>query len=534
MNTFVQRHASAVIGMLSGFDRLLFRGTLRRLATAAGMSSFLSYAGVLLKDFGDYSMELTNQVKEQSLAVAEAAGRPVKYLPDPSVRKEDLARQIATRDRIEQGLVCVFTAVESCRSFEIHRNRSSKRLELRSQNRRCLHVYHYMIHPQLGFLHARLQTWLPFTLGICINGREWLSRQMDREGLGYVRRDNCFVDLADADRAQALMDRQLRTDWKTTLDGIAALVHPAHARLFGPGSDYPIEPYWSAQQSEWASDVMFKSPGQLAGLYPRLIRQGMETMGSRDVLRFLGKRVPAGRNAHPLFIGQVVSDLKDRPEGMRVKHAVNGNSVKMYDKQGSVLRVETTINQPDEFKVFRGTEAEPAKKQWRELRKGVADLHRRAQVSQASNTRYLETMATVTAATTLGQVLTPLCRARRKNGVRARALRPFESADMTLLEVVGRGQFAINGFRNRDVREALFGPDTAGDDQNHRNNQNVTIRRRRSGQVTRQLRLLRAHGLIRKVPRTHRYLLSDKGRMLVTLLAASKDADATQLVKNAA
>ena len=235
-------------------------------------------------------MDLTKQVKDQSLAVAEAAGRPVRYLADPSIRKEDLAREIARRDGIDKGLVCVFTAVESCRSFEIHRNRAGKRLELRSQNRRCLHVYHYMIHPQLGFLHARLQTWLPFTLSVCINGREWLAHQMDRAGLGYVRRDNCFIDLANVDRAQALMDRQLKTDWKRTLDGIAALAHPAHEPLFGPRSAYPIDPYWSAQQSEWASDVMFKDPQLLASLYPRLIRQGMETMGSRDVLRFLGKK----------------------------------------------------------------------------------------------------------------------------------------------------------------------------------------------------------------------------------------------------
>ena len=525
MNGFVQRNASAVIGMLSGFDRLLFRGTLRRIANAAGMSSFLSYRGILLKDFGEYSMDLTKQVKDQSLAVAEAAGRPVRYLADPSIRKEDLAREIARRDGIDKGLVCVFTAVESCRSFEIHRNRAGKRLELRSQNRRCLHVYHYMIHPQLGFLHARLQTWLPFTLSVCINGREWLAHQMDRAGLGYVRRDNCFIDLANVDRAQALMDRQLKTDWKRTLDGIAALAHPAHEPLFGPRSAYPIDPYWSAQQSEWASDVMFKSPGLLAGLYPRLIRQGMETMGSRDVLRFLGKRVPEGRNAHPKFVGQVLSDLKDRPEGMRLKHAVNGNSVKMYDKQGSVLRVETTINQPDEFKVYRGTEAEPAKKQWRDLRKGVADLHRRAQVSQASNTRYLETMAAVTVPTTLGQSLAPLCRAKQKDGVRVRGLRPFDAADMKLLEVVGRGEFALNGFRNRDVRELLLGRDDERD---------LTTRRRRSGQVTRQLRLLRAHGVIKKVSGTHRYLLSEKGSTLITLLAAAKDADTTQLVKNAA
>jgi hypothetical protein len=527
MHEFVQRHAPSVIGMLSGFDRLLFRGTLRRIANAAGLSSFLRYTGVLLKDFAAHAEALTEQVKAASVGVAEAAGRPVQYLPDPSVRKEDLARGIAKRDGIDAGPVCVFSAVGPCWSFEAHRDRAAKRLALQARRRRrCLHLYHYSIHPQLGFLHARVQTWLPFTVSVCVNGREWLGRQTDAAGLGYRRRENCFVDLADVGRAQALMDGQLTTGWKGVLDGTAAAAHPAHAALFGPTSGYPIDHYWSVQQSEWATDVMFRSPKLLSDLYPRLIRQGMETMGSRDVLRFPGKAVPEGRNAHPRFAGEVVSDLKERPEGMRLKHAVNGNSVKVYDKQGSVLRVETTINQTREFKVFRGTEAEPDKRQWRKLRKGVADLHRRAEVSRASNERYLASMAAVERAATVGESLAPLCRAVTRDGVRARALRPFDAGDTKLLAAVGRGEFAVNGFRNRDVRDLLL----AGEDDP----KDAAARRRRSGQVTRKLRLLRAHGVIKKVPRTHRYLLTDKGKTLITLLSAAKDADTKRLTAIAA
>jgi hypothetical protein len=419
--------------------------------------------------------------------------------------------------------------VEPCWSFEIHRSAAAKQLQLRSRQRRCLHVYHYLIHPQLGFCHARVQTWLPFNVSVCVNGREWLSRQLDAAGIGYRRRANCFTDLADIGLAQALMDAQLTTDWRAVLDGIAAAAHPAHAALFGSSSGYPIDPYWSVQQSEWATDVMFKSPPLLSALYPRLIRQGVETLGSRDVLRFLGKAVPEGRNAHPRFVGEVVSDLKERPEGMRLKHAVNGNSVKMYDKQGSVLRVETTVNQTREFKVFRGTEAEPQKRQWRTLRKGVADLHRRAEVSQASNERYLASMAAVERTATVGQSLAPLCRpvTTRDGGVRARALRPFDdAADTKLLAAVGRGAFAVNGFRNRDVRELLLGKADPKED--------AAARRRRSGQVTRKLRLLRAHGLIKKVPRTHRYVLTEKGTTVVTLLRAARDADTKRLTAIAA
>lgn len=527
MDSFVQRHASSVIGTLSGFDRLLFRGTLRRLASAKGLFSYLWMLKVLLKDFGDWSQDLTRQVRDCAEQVVREAGRPILYLRDSSLRKEELARRIARRDGIDRGLVCMLTAVEPCCSYDINRNRATRKLELVPRQRKCLHLYHYRIDPVFGFMHARLQTWLPFNLKLCINGREWLSRQMDQAGIGYLRRENCFTRLSDPLAAQTLLDEQLNSDWPKLLEAVHQVVHPGYQALFGPSSAVPVDRYWSVDQSEWATDVMFKDALSLAALYPRLIGQGIRTLGSRDVMRFLGHRVPAshgGVNGH--FSGEVVSDVKQRPEGMRLKHRVNGNSVKMYDKQGSILRVETTINDAAQFKVYRGTEAEPDKRLWRPMRKGVADLHRRAQVSQASNGRYLEAMAAVEQTLSVGQSLGPVCRPITYAGARVRALRPFDAGDMTLLEAVSRGEFAIRGFRNRDIRALLFGPDQDTD--------TATLRRRRSGQITRKLRLLRAHGLIKKVPRTHRYLLSDKGTNLITVLLAARDADAKRLTAMAA
>ena len=171
MNSFVQRHSQSVMGVLSGFDRLLFRGTIRMLATAKGLMGYLWAGQMLLKDFGNWSQQLTERVKEESLQVARDAGRPVIYLNDNSLRKEDLARSIARRDGIDRGLVCVLSAVEPCWSYDIHRNRAQKKLQLVSRQRKCLHLYHYHIHEQFGLSHARLQTWLPFNIRVCLNGR---------------------------------------------------------------------------------------------------------------------------------------------------------------------------------------------------------------------------------------------------------------------------------------------------------------------------------------------------------------------------
>jgi hypothetical protein len=516
MKAFVQRHCASVIGTLSGFDRLLFRGTQRMLATARGMMNYLWAQQIKLTEFGDWSQELTRQVRAESEQVAVDAGRPVLYVNDSAIGKEDLARQIAQRDKIERGLVCVLSAVEPCWSYDLHRDRANKKLVLVSRRRKCLHLYHYLMHEEVGMMHVRLQTWLPFNLKACLNGRSWLARQMERSGIAYVQKDNCFTHVADVEAAQARMDEQLKTDWPALLGGLARQAAPAQKRLLTL-EDRPLEYYWSADQSEWATDLMFKDEQSLALVYPKLVRQGVLTLGATDVLKFMGKRLD-GR-----FKGEAATDLKRRPQGVRLKHRVDANSVKMYDKQGSVLRVETTINDPSRFKVYRGTEAEPDKLQWRELRKGVADLHRRAQVSQACNERYLSHLAQVECPATFGEELAPLSTGRTRDGRRYRGLRVLEEHDAKLLAAVADGRFALNGFRNGDIRLALFG--TAAEKAESR---------RQAGQVSRRLALLKAHGLVRRVPRTRRWMLSDQGKRVTTLLAAARNASAPELVKIAA
>jgi hypothetical protein len=446
----------------------------------------------------------------------------VEYLAKPSISKEDYARAIAERDGVREGLIAVLHAVEPCYSFRIGYQRDTGHIEVENALRKCTHYYTYWMDPQWGFCHVRVQTWMPFTVHICANGREWLARQMDRAGIAYRRRENCFVWVQDVERVQALLDAQLSTDWGRSLRTLLLRSHPAYFKLLdlSPQADY----YWSADASEWASDVMFRSAAKLRALYPQLIAHGVRNLGSREVLRFLGRSVPAHGGVNRKFAGEVTTDLRERPEGMRIKHRVNANSIKMYDKQGSVLRVETTINDTRDFRIFRTEENRPrGRKGWRILRKGVADMHRRAQVSQAANDRYFESLAAVEKTTPLGELTQDLCRRVRWKGTHVRALQPLSAEDARLLEAVSRGEFVVNGFRNRDLRQILHG--AAADS---------LTEKRQSAAVTRKLRLLRAHGLIRKVSHTHRYVLSAKGRLCITALLAARAADTNKLVTSAA
>ena len=511
MNAFIQAHASKIIGMISGWDRVRFRGTVRMLANVPGLERFLKCTGRLLKDFKEHVVTLSRGVRAASLGAAERSGRPVVHLQDPGVCKEDLAREIQRRDGIKEGLICVLTAVEPCWSFNLRSNRELGVLELEGARRKCQHLYHYMVHPAWGFMHVRLQTWLPMNVHVCINGREWLSRQMDAAGIEYVRRENCFAWISDVAGAQELLWEQVRFNWEGALGELIGQVHPGFATIQG---GLRIGYYWSVDESEWASDVMFKNAGELSRLYGRLIRHGMESLGSREVLRFLGRRVERGIT--PRLALEVTSDLGRRAEGIRIKHRVGSNSVKMYNKEQTVLRVETTINRASELKAPR---ARGEKVCWERMCKGVGNIDQRAAASEAANQRYMEAMSAVEDTLSLQALTEDLAKPVAGPKLRARGLNLLGREDARLLEVVGDGTFLLQGFRNGDLQRMLYDGPAESDVE----------KRRRSGQATRKLRLLRAHGLIEKIEGTHRYMVCSKGRQVITALQAARAANVTQL-----
>lgn len=526
-NPFVAQHQADVIGVLHGLDRIRFKGSLPQLYCPRAMNAYLQVKGVLFKDFKDFACGLTERIKAAALRMAQVAGRPFRYLASCHTRKEELARQWIQEHGIQEGLVGVLGCVEGCRTYFLCGNRQTKKLELRLQSGKCQHFYFYHLHREFGLMHLRLQSWFPFQVQVCLNGRHWLARQMDRHHLDYIQKENCFTWVGQVKGAQRLLDKQLEINWPDELDLILRHNHTLAQEICQPlGLRY----YWTTQESEFATDVLFKSPAPLQKLYPAVVRHAITSFSSTDVMRFLGRRVPAHGVVHPRFEGQVVSDLKARPEGLRVKHSVDANSIKMYDKQGSVLRVETTINNPKDFRVFRSAQSGPhgraksaGKKSWRTLRRSVVDLKRRAEVSRASNERYLTALAATAGKVPLFQWVHSVGKPVEHNGRRVRALNPWSSKDADLLRAVNRGEFKINGFRNRDLRPLLFTTQTT-----------AQLEKRRAGIVTRKIALLKAHGLIKKIQGTHRYVLTNKGATTITALLAALQADVSQLTQLAA
>lgn len=515
MQQFIARFEKMIQGVVSGFDRLLFRGSLRNLNHAHGMEVYLYMNNILFKDYAEHAKRLSQRIKQASIAPILKQELPVRYIERGDVDKDLLARQIAAERGITSGDVCVLSAMELAPTFR------HEGTHMVTRKRPSLALYHYLIHPEFGWMYARLQTWFPFTIHIYINGREWLARRMDREGLDYVRQDNCFPWIEDYGRAKQFLDEQRKASWATCWKPFVDRLNPLHREIFGK---FEANYYWTVPQCEWATDIVFQ-PGALERLSPRFLEHGMLSFSSPDVMQFLGRKIRLDGTLPAPFAGEITTSFRRRETGNRIKHCINGNSLKCYGKAhtpvGDLFRVETTTNQVEDFKVYRPKEGGPEDQlQWRTMRRGVADLHRRAEISQKANERYLNALSTVDDTTSLSELVRRLEQPCQEGSRRVRALHPFSAEDHALLEAVNRGEFALNGLRNRDLQGLLFASDVAP---------SPTEKRRRSAWVSRKLRLLRAHGLIQKVPHTHRYQITPAGRLTITAVLAADRSTLAQL-----
>jgi hypothetical protein len=438
---------------------------------------------------------------------AAEAGRPYLYLEQTYSRrrgcsKEQLAREIAERDGVAEGLICVLAAVEPCSSFDILRNRESKRLELRRRRRQCLHFYFYWLDRRLGFCHLRLQSWLPFEIQVWINGREALSRELTSRRVAHLRHANAILKLADFALAQSLADRLAARRWPRMLDRLARQANPHLPMLRSAG----VGPYWWViDQAELATDLAFSSRQALEQLLPALVAHAASAFSAEDVLRFLGRKL------HPALAAEVTTDARRRPEGWRVKHRLAANTIKLYDK-ANVLRIETTINDPSQFRVLRRKNGRHV---WCPMRKGIANLHRYYQVGAAANERYLDALAAASETRHGIAVLDRHTRPITNRGRRHPRLNPVDRDELALYRAVLAGEHTIVGFRNTHLRRRLYSQPPRGQQET----------RRRCAHVSRQIAKLRGHGLIAKVPKQRLYRVTAHGRRYMTAAIALHDHD---------
>jgi hypothetical protein len=479
-------------GVLSCFDRIVFKSYLP-LTWAGAMESLLARNACRIKDFGRFVQQQSAWIVKHAQNIAQQAGRPLIYLRG-NQRKEELVQRMIRAEGLREGLVCVLRAVEPCSSFKMVPGKGRPRLV--SARRKCLSYYFYFLDREMGLIHVRIQSWFPLTIQVCVNGHEILARELDRHGIAYRKEDNACSWIADLRRARRFADRLVRIPWHRRLKRFAQRVNPLLGNLLR-GSDY----YWVTDQAAYATDVMFENRASLKPYYDQWVKHATLYFTAEDVLTFLGRRL------HANFQGEVLTDSKKkRWPGARVKHRVKENWIKMYDKHGCVLRIETVINQPREFKVRRrGKRKGRTVTDWFPLLKGLGHLFRYAQIARAANGRYLDALAAVEPPARATKAMHRLARPVRRAQRSFRGFNPALEEYVELFAALLRGEHAIHGIRNQTLRQHLFGE-----------TRNRVLRRRQANRTSRLLKRLHVHGLVAKIPRTRPWRLTAHGTVVIT------------------
>lgn len=498
MKEFVRRHEARIHGVLSCFDRMLFRGYLP-IMSGWSMAQFLKGQGVGNAGLKPFLLENAERVKAHAIALAKRHERPYQYLTT-GMRKEDAARKLAERDGIEEGLVCIFSALEPCRTFSFRFTTHSAFVQ--PARRKCLHLYFYFMDRDLGLIHVRVQSWFPLQIQVYLNGHEWLARKLTAHGVRYTKHDNAFVWIEDMARAQRFADRFASLNWPAILNRYAKRVTPQLQDILRG-----CQHYWVSAQSEYSTDIVFKTRQDLCELYPKLLSHSTLCFGAQEVMNFLGRKL------HGKFEGEIVSDLSSfvcrRTGGSRIKHRVKENWLKMYDKSGLVLRVETVINNPEEFRVRKQVLRQGKRTtEWVAMRKGVAYLFRYREVSLQANGRYLDALAGVDNPTDAKRALERVTTSKQDAaGRRCGGFNPLARQDAQLFQSLMDGEHCLRGFANRDIRARLQSrliSQAGGHDT-----------RKQSAKVSRIFRRCHAHGLIAKIPHTRRWRVTGYGRQVM-------------------
>ena len=490
---FLAKFASLIVCTLHCFDRVIFKGHL----ALAAPSQLELFVDCVLQVRRSHFMNVIAPAYAQQLVahaqrLAAKAGRTYLYRTG-SFKKDQWAERLIREERIEHGLVGVLCTLETCNSFQLIPGEGRPQLVSRPRQQRVL--YYYFLDSQLGLIHVRLQTWLPFTLQVYVNGHDWLAQQLVRLGLGFVLQHNAFTQLDDPAKAQRQADRFAKLRWNVILNRYAHLVNPLLHQVL---RRYRV--HWVVDQAEFATDLLFTSPAALLGLYQKLLQFATLTFTPKDILGFLGRKWDRR------FAGDVQTEVKtDRVLGTRIKHRMTKNWLKMYDKFGRILRVETVINRPQEFSVYRtrfhrdGT----ASQGFFPMNKEVANLVHYQQQALAANRRYLDALAIVDDPAPAYQELRQLTEPKLVAGRNSAGFNPARKEDVCIFAAVLDGDHIARGFRNKDLRAALDGSGSPSSPP-------------RSAAIGRLLKRLHVRQLVAKIPRTRRWRVTLRGRLLLS------------------
>jgi hypothetical protein len=485
--SLTERYDDRIAGVLCCYDRVVVTGTLPTVCYAAGMTKFLYATGVRIFDYPQFAATLRDRVRERAASVAAQAGITIEHIARHHIRKEAVVAKVLERRGERPGLVHVISAMEACNAYQPWHDKQTHKTYVRPDSGKCLHYYFYFMDAELGLIYLRVPTWAPFRLQFYCNGHSWLARRLMAEGIGFSAADNAFVRIDDWPRAQELADGFSPERLHRVLDRYATLCCPV---LDVFGQSY----HWSLMQVEYATDLVFRSAATLKPLYEQLTRESVLSVRAEQIASFLGRQIT------PQLAQELGSQFSTRIEGTCIKHRFGSSSIKMYDKFGCVLRIETTTNDVSFFKHHRKVEHRqgPATRALAPVKKTIYSLIDLREILFGCNRRYLAHLAALDDFSAGVRALDRLIKQRTVEGKTVKGINFFDPIDKALLHALQNPRVNIAGIRRADLLPLLNEISPA--------------------RLSRQLHRLRDIGVIKRVAGTYRYYLTRIGRAATAAL----------------
>jgi hypothetical protein len=479
-----ERYRDRLVGVLSCYDRIVITGTLPGACYAAGMTSFLNAKGIRIFDYPRFAEPLRERIRAAAQEAATAAGITIQHVNKAHIRKEDVVAEVLKVRGDEPGLVHIISAMEACESYQAWHDKATGKTYLRPDSGKCLHYYFYFIDEKLGLCYLRVPTWCPFRLQFYCNGHAWLARKLVTAGVDFGLADNAFVRVADIEQAQALADAFKPDELHRRLD--------RYAKRYCPVAEVFEQAYhWSLMQVEYSTDLIFRSETTLKPLYEQLSRQAVLAVKVEQVAHFLGKKIT------PQLAQEIGSRFTTRIEGTCIKHRLGKVGVKMYDKFGRVLRLETTANDVSFFKHHRKVEHRDGHhtRELAALKRTIYSLIDLREILAGCNRRYLEFLSALDDTSGGERDLARLTQSKQDGERTIKGLNFFARADQAVLRALQRPEFNIRGVRRADLKPFAPSLSEAG--------------------LSRQLRRLRALGVIKRIAHSYHYYLTRLGRAAI-------------------
>jgi hypothetical protein len=487
MELLSEKYAAQMHGVLNCYDRIVIAGHLQPLCYAKGMTKYLYDEQIRIFDYNDFAQPLRELIRENAAVIAQAQDVEIEFVTKSrNMRKEERIRQVIEQRGDHPGLVHILSAMEACTAYKSWHDKQTHKTFVKTTQGKCLHYYFYFIDEELGLCYLRVPTWCPFRLQFYCNGHNWLASQLRQNEIEYVQLDNAFLKIDDFKQANELAAALDINALHTKLEQFAQYYCPVVTHL-------NLAYSWSLMQVEYATDLVFKEQRTLQAIYPHLLETLIQAVKPADIATFLGRKL------HGNYQDEMGNRFSTRIEGSCLRHRMGSVSIKMYDKFSIVLRIETTVSDVSFFRQWRQVHHRDGttSTKWAPMKKSIYSLPALQEQLIAANQRYQKFISAIETPEVGVKKLRKITETKTVKHRRYKGFHLLTEEDAFLLRTLLRGEFVIQGFTNKALRQHLSDLNT--------------------GQVTRLLKRLRVHGLIKRVGRRYKYYLTELGRQAATM-----------------